>query len=178
MGNSSGLIEPISFCSFHLSSLLRVLNYCCQFAKTSYEWWYPYLVSIYQHWWANTKISFLLFFPSIKDLLSASVILLLMFMNIFQIPPCIPFWFSWLYLPLQFELFDAMLLMFLIVIVTKIEAFFWSLQFLLRNGIIVHSMDSMVLNEATRHGLLINEIVGTRSVVGNLEGVIFEVTLK
>ncbi|KAH9790290.1 putative methyltransferase family protein [Citrus sinensis] len=40
------------------------------------------------------------------------------------------------------------------------------------------SMDSMVLNEATRHGLLINEIVGTRSVVGNLEGVIFEVTLK
>ncbi|KAK9221264.1 hypothetical protein WN944_009690 [Citrus x changshan-huyou] len=71
-----------------------------------------------------------------------------------------------------------MLLMFLIVIVTKIEAFFLSLQFLLRNGIIVHSMDSMVLNEATRHGLLINEIVGTRSVVGNLEGVIFEVTLK
>lgn len=39
-------------------------------------------------------------------------------------------------------------------------------------------MDSMVINEATRHGLLINEIVGTRSVVGNLEGVIFEVTHK
>ncbi|KAH7560780.1 hypothetical protein JRO89_XS10G0100600 [Xanthoceras sorbifolium] len=38
-------------------------------------------------------------------------------------------------------------------------------------------MDSMVINEATRHGMMINEIAGTRSVVGNLEGVIFEVTL-
>ncbi|XP_048325211.2 uncharacterized protein LOC107410619 isoform X2 [Ziziphus jujuba] len=38
-------------------------------------------------------------------------------------------------------------------------------------------MDSMVINEATRHGLEINEIAGTRSVVGNLGGTIFEVTL-
>ncbi|KAJ4724473.1 protein N-lysine methyltransferase METTL21A-like [Melia azedarach] len=38
-------------------------------------------------------------------------------------------------------------------------------------------MDSIVVNEATRHGMLIKEIVGTRSVA-NLEGVIFEVTLQ
>ena len=35
----------------------------------------------------------------------------------------------------------------------------------------------MVLNEAKQHGLQINEVVGTRRVVGNLEGVIFEMTL-
>ncbi|KAJ0046818.1 hypothetical protein Pint_05509 [Pistacia integerrima] len=39
-------------------------------------------------------------------------------------------------------------------------------------------MDAMVISEATRHGMLINEIAGTRSAVGNLEGVIFQVTLK
>ncbi|XP_007015235.2 PREDICTED: protein N-lysine methyltransferase METTL21A isoform X1 [Theobroma cacao] len=38
-------------------------------------------------------------------------------------------------------------------------------------------MDSMVITEATRHGMLINEVAGTRSVVANLEGVIFEITL-
>ncbi|KAE8711352.1 protein N-lysine methyltransferase METTL21A-like isoform X2 [Hibiscus syriacus] len=38
-------------------------------------------------------------------------------------------------------------------------------------------MDLMVIAEATRHGMLINEVAGTRSVVGNLEGVIFEITL-
>ncbi|OWM69125.1 hypothetical protein CDL15_Pgr025312 [Punica granatum] len=38
-------------------------------------------------------------------------------------------------------------------------------------------MDSLVVSEAIRHGMQINEIPGTRSVVGNLEGVIFEVTL-
>lgn len=38
-------------------------------------------------------------------------------------------------------------------------------------------MDSMVITEATRHGMLINEVSGTRSVVANLEGVIFEITL-
>ncbi|BBH02317.1 Putative methyltransferase family protein [Prunus dulcis] len=40
------------------------------------------------------------------------------------------------------------------------------------------SMDSLVISEAVRCGMQINELVGTRSVVGNLEGVIFEVTLK
>lgn len=39
-------------------------------------------------------------------------------------------------------------------------------------------MDLMVIAEATRHGMLINEVIGTRSVVGNLEGVIFEITLS
>ncbi|KAK4855215.1 hypothetical protein QYF36_005135 [Acer negundo] len=38
-------------------------------------------------------------------------------------------------------------------------------------------MDSLVINEATRHKMTINEIAETRSVVGNHEGVIFEVTL-
>lgn len=42
----------------------------------------------------------------------------------------------------------------------------------------VRSMDSLVISEAARCGMQINEVVGTRSVVGNLEGVIFEVTLK
>ncbi|XWS73636.1 hypothetical protein CRYUN_Cryun02cG0145400 [Craigia yunnanensis] len=38
-------------------------------------------------------------------------------------------------------------------------------------------MDLMVIAEASQHGMLINEVAGTRSVVGNLEGVIFEITL-
>ncbi|KAL3718544.1 hypothetical protein ACJRO7_003641 [Eucalyptus globulus] len=38
-------------------------------------------------------------------------------------------------------------------------------------------MDSMVINEATRHGMKIAEVPGTRSVVGNLEGTIYEVIL-
>lgn len=42
----------------------------------------------------------------------------------------------------------------------------------------VRSMDSLVISEAARCGMQINEVVGTRSVVGNLEGVIFEVTLE
>ncbi|KAF3454040.1 hypothetical protein FNV43_RR04487 [Rhamnella rubrinervis] len=42
---------------------------------------------------------------------------------------------------------------------------------------ILSRMDLMVINEARQHGLQINEIVGTRSVVANLEGAIFEVTL-
>uniref|UniRef100_A0A5B6YPA8 Putative Methyltransferase family protein isoform 3 n=1 Tax=Davidia involucrata TaxID=16924 RepID=A0A5B6YPA8_DAVIN len=36
-------------------------------------------------------------------------------------------------------------------------------------------MDAMVISEAILHELQINEVVGTRSVVGNLEGVIFEI---
>ncbi|XP_028053151.1 protein N-lysine methyltransferase METTL21A isoform X2 [Camellia sinensis] len=39
-------------------------------------------------------------------------------------------------------------------------------------------MDAMVISEAISHGLQITEIVGSRSVVGNLEGVIFEITLQ
>nr|POE95747.1 methyltransferase-like protein 22 [Quercus suber] len=39
-------------------------------------------------------------------------------------------------------------------------------------------MDSLVISEATRYGMHISEVSGTRSVVGNLDGVIFEVTLQ
>lgn len=42
----------------------------------------------------------------------------------------------------------------------------------------VNRMDAMVVSEAIRHGLQIDEVDGTRSVVANLEGVIFEITLK
>ncbi|XP_002530835.3 protein N-lysine methyltransferase METTL21A isoform X1 [Ricinus communis] len=38
-------------------------------------------------------------------------------------------------------------------------------------------MDSLVIKEAVRHGMRINEVTGTRSTIGNLEGVIFEVSL-
>ncbi|XP_010673784.1 uncharacterized protein LOC104890111 [Beta vulgaris subsp. vulgaris] len=38
-------------------------------------------------------------------------------------------------------------------------------------------MDQMVLNEALVHGLSMKEVDGTRSMVGNLEGVIYEITL-
>lgn len=38
-------------------------------------------------------------------------------------------------------------------------------------------MDSMVVAEAIRHGLSIHEVRGTRSVVGNLEGVIYDIIL-
>lgn len=38
-------------------------------------------------------------------------------------------------------------------------------------------MDSLVTSEATRHGMEITEVPGTRSIVGNLNGVIFEVNL-
>ncbi|KAK9082079.1 hypothetical protein Syun_031478 [Stephania yunnanensis] len=39
------------------------------------------------------------------------------------------------------------------------------------------TMDVMVLNEAVKHGLQVREVEGTRSVVSNLEGVIFEIKL-
>ncbi|KAH7667289.1 Lysine methyltransferase protein [Dioscorea alata] len=39
-------------------------------------------------------------------------------------------------------------------------------------------MDVMVINEAVRHGLDVKEVIGTRSIISNLEGVIFEITLK
>ncbi|XP_050283292.1 uncharacterized protein LOC126723678 isoform X2 [Quercus robur] len=40
------------------------------------------------------------------------------------------------------------------------------------------TMDSLVISEATRYGMHISEVSGTRSIVGNLDGVIFEVTLQ
>ncbi|KAF3973425.1 hypothetical protein CMV_003159 [Castanea mollissima] len=40
------------------------------------------------------------------------------------------------------------------------------------------TMDSLVISEATRYGMHITEVSGTRSVVGNHDGVIFEVTLQ
>ncbi|KAJ4906200.1 putative methyltransferase family protein [Raphanus sativus] len=39
-------------------------------------------------------------------------------------------------------------------------------------------MDSAILREGSLHGMLMNEVPGTRCTVGNLEGVIFEITLK
>lgn len=38
------------------------------------------------------------------------------------------------------------------------------------------SMDTLVMDEAVRHGMQVSEIQGTRAVVGNHEGVIFEIT--
>ncbi|KAK1292727.1 hypothetical protein QJS10_CPB17g01680 [Acorus calamus] len=40
------------------------------------------------------------------------------------------------------------------------------------------TMDKMVIDEAFRHGLEINEVRGTRTIVRNLEGVIFEMSLN
>ncbi|XP_073134338.1 uncharacterized protein [Henckelia pumila] len=37
-------------------------------------------------------------------------------------------------------------------------------------------MDALVISEAIRHGLQVSEVAGTRTVVKNLEGVIFEIT--
>ncbi|VFQ95485.1 unnamed protein product [Cuscuta campestris] len=39
-------------------------------------------------------------------------------------------------------------------------------------------MDTLVVDEAMRHGLQINEVAGTRSVVKHLEGIIFEIQIK
>ncbi|KGN48083.1 hypothetical protein Csa_004442 [Cucumis sativus] len=40
------------------------------------------------------------------------------------------------------------------------------------------SMDTLILDEASRHGMRMIEVDGTRSVVGNLQGVIYEITLN
>ncbi|KAK1280864.1 hypothetical protein QJS04_geneDACA015009 [Acorus gramineus] len=40
------------------------------------------------------------------------------------------------------------------------------------------TMDKMVIDEAFQHGLEINEVQGTRTIVRNLEGVIFEMSLN
>lgn len=37
-------------------------------------------------------------------------------------------------------------------------------------------MDALVISEAIRHGLQVSEVAGTRTIVKNLEGVIFEIT--
>lgn len=39
-------------------------------------------------------------------------------------------------------------------------------------------MDALVIDEAVRHGMHVNEVRGTRSTIANLEGVIFEITLN
>ncbi|PIA60077.1 hypothetical protein AQUCO_00400749v1 [Aquilegia coerulea] len=38
-------------------------------------------------------------------------------------------------------------------------------------------MDTLVIDEAVKHGMQVSEVQGTRSVVGNHEGVIFEISL-
>ncbi|OQU90346.1 hypothetical protein SORBI_3002G393332 [Sorghum bicolor] len=40
------------------------------------------------------------------------------------------------------------------------------------------SMDALVLKEAEKHGMCVEEVNGTRTTISNLEGVIFEITLK
>jgi hypothetical protein len=40
------------------------------------------------------------------------------------------------------------------------------------------SMDGLVLKEAEKHGMCVREVDGTRTTISNLEGVIFDITLK
>jgi hypothetical protein len=40
------------------------------------------------------------------------------------------------------------------------------------------SMDALVLKEAEKHGMRVEEVNGTRTTIANLEGVIFDITLK
>ncbi|KMZ71015.1 hypothetical protein ZOSMA_18G01130 [Zostera marina] len=40
------------------------------------------------------------------------------------------------------------------------------------------SMDAMVMSEAHKHGMKINEISGTRTIISNLFGVVYEITLN
>uniref|UniRef100_A0A7N0TI27 Uncharacterized protein n=1 Tax=Kalanchoe fedtschenkoi TaxID=63787 RepID=A0A7N0TI27_KALFE len=39
-------------------------------------------------------------------------------------------------------------------------------------------MDALVLSEAAAHQMSVHEIPETRSITGNLEGVIYEITLQ
>lgn len=39
-------------------------------------------------------------------------------------------------------------------------------------------MDSMIIIEASKLRMKMKEVTGTRCIVGNLEGVVFEVTLE
>ncbi|OIW13374.1 hypothetical protein TanjilG_16483 [Lupinus angustifolius] len=41
-----------------------------------------------------------------------------------------------------------------------------------------YSMDSMIITEASKHQMHLKEVLGTRTIVGNLEGVIYETTLE
>jgi len=40
------------------------------------------------------------------------------------------------------------------------------------------SMDGLVLKEAEKHGMCVREVDGTRTTISNLEGVIFDISLK
>ena len=40
------------------------------------------------------------------------------------------------------------------------------------------SMDALVLNEADKHGMLVEEVDGTRDTISHVQGVIFNITLK
>uniref|UniRef100_A0A453AXY6 Uncharacterized protein n=1 Tax=Aegilops tauschii subsp. strangulata TaxID=200361 RepID=A0A453AXY6_AEGTS len=40
------------------------------------------------------------------------------------------------------------------------------------------SMDALVLKEAEKHGMVVEEVDGTRTTITDLEGVIFDITLK
>lgn len=40
------------------------------------------------------------------------------------------------------------------------------------------SMDTVIVDEAVQRGMRIDEVDGARTTVANLEGVIFEITLK
>ncbi|XP_074576819.1 uncharacterized protein LOC141833310 isoform X2 [Curcuma longa] len=40
------------------------------------------------------------------------------------------------------------------------------------------NMDTMIVDEALKHGMQISEVQGTRTVIANLEGVIFEITMQ
>jgi hypothetical protein len=39
-------------------------------------------------------------------------------------------------------------------------------------------MDVLVLKEAEKHGMHVKEVDGTRTTISNLEGVIYDITLK
>jgi hypothetical protein len=40
------------------------------------------------------------------------------------------------------------------------------------------SMDALVLQEAEKRGMHVKEVEGTRRTISNLEGVIYDITLK
>ncbi|MED6221162.1 hypothetical protein PIB30_051780 [Stylosanthes scabra] len=40
------------------------------------------------------------------------------------------------------------------------------------------TMDSMIVIEASTHQMQMKEVAGTRRIVGNLEGVVYEITLQ
>jgi len=41
-----------------------------------------------------------------------------------------------------------------------------------------NTMDGLVLKEAEKHGMCVREVDGTRTTISNLEGVIFDISLK